>query len=301
MSDFKNIYLMDAVYTTNFETLQLFRRGKVRDVYELENYLMMVATDRISAFDCIMPQPVPGKGKILTEISKFWFDLTCDIVENHLISTEIKDFPKECQPYADDLEGRSMLVKKTEPLPIECVVRGYLAGSGWKEYQQSRTVCGIGLPEGLQESAKLPEPIFTPATKAEEGHDENIPFEKAVELCGRDVAEEAREISLKLYTFAAEYAEQRGVILADTKFEFGLLGNGELILIDEALTPDSSRYWLASEYAPGKAQMNFDKQVLRDYLETLDWNKQPPAPDLPQEVIEHTLAKYREALDRITR
>lgn len=292
---------MDAVYSTNFETLQLFRRGKVRDVYELENYLLMVATDRISAFDCIMPEPVPGKGKILTAISKFWFDLTADIVENHLISTEVKDFPEECQPYAAELEGRSMLVKKTQPLPIECVVRGYLAGSGWKEYQQSRTVCGISLPEGLQESSKLPEPIFTPATKAEEGHDENISFEKAVELCGRDVAEEAREYSLKLYKFAAEYAEKRGVILADTKFEFGLLGNGELILIDEALTPDSSRYWLASEYAPGKAQMNFDKQVLRDYLETLDWNKQPPAPSLPQSVIEKTLAKYQEAFDRITK
>ncbi|MES2766739.1 MAG: phosphoribosylaminoimidazolesuccinocarboxamide synthase [Bacteroidota bacterium] len=292
---------MDAVYSTNFETLELFRRGKVRDVYELENHLLMVATDRISAFDCIMPEPVPGKGKILTAISKFWFDKTTDIVENHLISTDVEHFPEECQPYAAELEGRSMLVKKTEPLPIECVVRGYLAGSGWKEYQQSRTVCGIPLPEGLQESSKLPEPIFTPATKAEEGHDENISFEKAVELCGHDVAAEAREYSLKLYKFAAEYAEARGVILADTKFEFGLLGNGELILIDEALTPDSSRYWLASEYAPGKAQMNFDKQVLRDYLETLDWNKQAPAPSLPQNVIEKTLEKYNEAFERLTK
>lgn len=287
-----------ALYQTNFPTLKLFRRGKVRDVYDLGDSLLMVATDRISAFDVIMSEPVPEKGKILTAISLFWFDQTRYIVKNHLISTNPDEYPSECQPYKEDLRGRSMLVKKTKPLPIECVVRGYLAGSGWKEYRSNQKVCGISLPFGLLESSKLPEPIFTPATKAEEGHDENITFEVAVELCGK-YAEQAREISLKLYDFAANLAAQKGIIIADTKFEFGVDETGELILIDEALTPDSSRFWLKEEYAPGKSQHNFDKQVLRDYLETLDWNKQYPPPQLTLEILQKTLEKYREALSRI--
>lgn len=292
---------MSTVYRTDFPDLQLFRRGKVRDVYDLGNNLLMVATDRISAFDVIMDEPVPGKGEILTALSLFWFDKTKDIVPNHLLASNVEDYNDErCRAYAEQLRGRSMLVKKTSPLPIECVVRGYLAGSGWKEYQQSRTVCGLPLPEGLVESSKLPEPIFTPATKAEEGHDENISFEQAAALCGEELARDAREKSIALYTAAANYAMSRGIILADTKFEFGVDETGTLILIDEALTPDSSRYWLRELYKPGEPQYNFDKQVLRDYLETLDWNKQYPPPPLPEEIIQQTYAKYREALERLT-
>lgn len=292
---------MSTVYRTNFPDLQLFRRGKVRDVYDLGNNLLMVATDRISAFDVIMDEPVPGKGEILTALSLFWFDKTKDIVPNHLLASNVEDYNDErCRAYAEQLRGRSMLVKKTSPLPIECVVRGYLAGSGWKEYQQSRTVCGLPLPDGLVESSKLPEPIFTPATKAEEGHDENISFEQAAALCGEELARDAREKSIALYTAAATYAMSRGIILADTKFEFGVDETGNLILIDEALTPDSSRYWLRELYKPGESQYNFDKQVLRDYLETLDWNKQYPPPPLPEEIIQKTYAKYREALERLT-
>ncbi len=291
---------MPVVYQTHFPTLELFRRGKVRDVYDLGERLLMVATDRISAFDVVMAEPVPGKGEILTALSLFWFEQTKDIVPNHLISANVDDFPESCWPYAGDLRGRSMLVKKTKPLPIECVVRGYLAGSGWKEYRVNRTVCGISLPEGLIESSKLPEPVFTPATKAEEGHDENISFEQAAELCGVELAEKARRLSLELYTAAAAHAMSRGIILADTKFEFGVDDEGQLILIDEALTPDSSRYWLREFYNPGEPQYNFDKQILRDYLETLDWNKQYPPPPLPADILQKTYDKYREALERLT-
>lgn len=291
---------MNALFQTDFPTLKLFRRGKVRDVYDLGQYLLIVASDRISAFDVIMNEPVAGKGAILTKLSTFWFSQTKDIVENHIISTNVDDYPAEVQQYRSQLEGRSMLTVKTNPLPIECVVRGYLAGSGWKEYQQSQTVCGITLPGGLVESSQLPEPIFTPATKAEEGHDENISFEQAVEIVGIETATKVRELSIALYSFARNYAATRGIILADTKFEFGIKDNGSIILIDEALTPDSSRYWLASEYQPGKPQMNFDKQVLRDWLETQTWNKQPPPPTLPDDIISKTLEKYSTCLTLLT-
>ncbi|MBX7155710.1 MAG: phosphoribosylaminoimidazolesuccinocarboxamide synthase [Bacteriodetes bacterium] len=291
---------MNALFQTDFPTLKLFRRGKVRDVYDLGQYLLIVASDRISAFDVIMNEPVAGKGAILTKLSTFWFSQTKDIVENHIISTNVDDYPAEVQQYRSQLEGRSMLTVKTNPLPIECVVRGYLAGSGWKEYQQSQTVCGITLPGGLVESSQLPEPIFTPATKAEEGHDENISFEQAVEIVGIETATKVRELSIALYSFARNYAATRGIILADTKFEFGIKDDGTIILIDEALTPDSSRYWLASEYQPGKPQMNFDKQVLRDWLETQTWNKQPPPPTLPDDIISKTLEKYSTCLTLLT-
>ncbi|MBL7975502.1 MAG: phosphoribosylaminoimidazolesuccinocarboxamide synthase [Candidatus Kapabacteria bacterium] len=291
---------MNALFQTDFPTLKLFRRGKVRDVYDLGQYLLIVASDRISAFDVIMNEPVAGKGAILTKLSTFWFSQTKDIVENHIISTNVDDYPAEVQQYRSQLEGRSMLTVKTNPLPIECVVRGYLAGSGWKEYQQSQTVCGITLPGGLVESSQLPEPIFTPATKAEEGHDENISFEQAVEIVGIETATKVRELSIALYSFARNYAATRGIILADTKFEFGIKDDGSIILIDEALTPDSSRYWLASEYQPGKPQMNFDKQVLRDWLETQTWNKQPPPPTLPDDIISKTLEKYSTCLTLLT-
>ena len=292
---------MSSLFQTNFTTLTLSRRGKVRDVYDLGNELLIVASDRISAFDVIMNEPIPGKGKILTELSGFWFERTKHIIRNHIITTNVNEYPESTQQYREQLEGRSMLTIKAKPLPIECVVRGYLAGSGWKEYSQSRTVCGVQLPDGLVESSKLPEPIFTPATKADEGHDENISFDQAVEIMGREKTEFVRDVSIRLYLFASEYAKTRGIILADTKFEFGELENGEIILIDEALTPDSSRYWLEEEYAPGKAQMNFDKQVLRDWLEQQVWNKQPPPPTLPDSIIQKTLGKYSEALTRLTR
>lgn len=285
---------------TDFSDLKLFRRGKVRDVYDLGSTLLMVATDRISAFDVIMAQPIPKKGEILTSVSLFWFEHTRQIVRNHLISSNVDDYPAECRKYADVLRGRSMLVEKTAPLAIECVVRGYVAGSGWKEYKASETICGIKLPSGLEESSRLAEPIFTPATKAETGHDENISFEEAAKIVGHETAVAVRDLSIQLYTFASEYAAKRGIILADTKFEFGVDSRGSIILIDEALTPDSSRFWLAEEWQPGKAQMNFDKQVLRDYLETLDWDKQYPPPHLPQDILDKTAAKYREALERLT-
>lgn len=287
---------MNPIQITNFPTLTLFRRGKVRDVYDLGDVLLIVATDRISAFDVVMDTPITGKGAILTALSSFWFDKTKHIIKNHIISTNPVDYPKECLPYIDQLQGRSMLVIKTKPLPIECVVRGYLAGSGWKEYQSTSTICGITLPSGLSESQQLPSPIFTPATKAEEGHDENITLEEAINLCGH-TAVQAKDISMKLYDFAFQYAAKRGIILADTKFEFGIDSHGELILIDEALTPDSSRYWLQESYQIGKTQENLDKQVLRDYLETLDWNKQYPSPPLPNDIVQAIIAKYQLALD----
>jgi phosphoribosylaminoimidazole-succinocarboxamide synthase len=287
---------MNPMQATNFPTLTLFRRGKVRDVYDLGDVLLIVATDRISAFDVVMDTPITGKGAILTALSSFWFDKTTHIIKNHIISTNPVEYPKECLPYIDQLQGRSMLVVKTKPLPIECVVRGYLAGSGWKEYQSTSTICGITLPSGLSESQQLPSPIFTPATKAEEGHDENITLVEAIHLCGES-ALQAKDISMKLYDFAYQYAAKRGIILADTKFEFGIDSHGDLLLIDEALTPDSSRYWLQESYHIGKTQENLDKQVLRDYLETLDWNKQYPSPPLPNEIVQAIIAKYQLALD----
>jgi len=260
--------------------------------------LLFVATDRISAFDCIMPNGIPRKGEVLTQISHFWFKQTEQLVPNHLLARAEDPLPAVLQPFATQLARRSMIVKKAVPLTIECVVRGYLAGSGWKEYQKKQTVCGLALPAGLQESAELPEPIFTPATKAETGHDENIPFATAAQLVGADIAARARDLSLRIYNFARDYARKRGIIIADTKFEFGLF-EGRLVLIDEVLTPDSSRFWPADQYAPGKGQPSFDKQFVRDYLETLAWDKTPPAPALPPGIVARTQAKYLEAYERL--
>jgi phosphoribosylaminoimidazole-succinocarboxamide synthase len=286
------------ILETNFPRLKLRGRGKVRDIYELEDdLLLIVATDRLSAFDVVLPTPIPDKGRVLTQLSVFWFDSLEDVVKNHLIAS--KFFPPELAPYADELRGRTMLVRKTEPVMVECVVRGYLSGSGWKEYQQSGSVCGIPLPGGLVESDRLPEPIFTPSTKATTGHDENISFDQMVSQIGRPLAERLRETSLKLYRRAAEHALAKGIIIADTKFEFGILGK-ELVWIDEALTPDSSRFWPADRYQPGHAQPSFDKQYVRDYLERIAWNKQPPAPALPPDVVIGTQEKYREAYQRLT-
>jgi phosphoribosylaminoimidazole-succinocarboxamide synthase len=275
------------------------KSGKVREVYDLGDQLLFVATDRISAFDVIMPNGIPRKGEVLTQISYFWFAQTGGFQPNHLVSRATDPLPGNLQAFAGELARRSMVVKKAKPLAIECVVRGYLAGSGWKEYREKQTVCGIKLPPGLKESSELPEPIFTPATKAESGHDENIPFVEAVRMVGADVAEKVRAASLKIYNFARDYARRRGIIIADTKFEFGVL-EGNLLLIDEVLTPDSSRFWPADQYEPGKSQPSFDKQFVRDYLETLDWNKTPPGPVLPSEVVAKTQAKYLEAYERLT-
>lgn len=275
------------------------KSGKVREVFDLGDCLLIVATDRISAFDCIMPNGVPQKGEVLTQISHFWFDQTANIVPNHRLARPGEAFPSVLQPFAAQIERRSMLVAKAKPLPIECVVRGYLSGSGWKEYRANQTVCGIKLPSGLKESSELPEPIFTPATKAESGHDENISFEEAAQLVGTEVAEKVRDYSLRIYSFAREHARKQGIIIADTKFEFGFKAD-QLILIDEVLTPDSSRFWPIDQYAPGKGQPSFDKQHVRDYLETLDWDKRPPAPMLPPEVVAKTQAKYLEAYNRLT-
>jgi len=283
---------------TNFPKLKLRGRGKVRDIYELDDgLLLIVATDRLSAFDVVLPTPIPDKGRVLTQLSVFWFDYLEDVVKNHLIAS--KFFPPELSPYADELRGRAMLVRKTEPILVECVVRGYLSGSGWKEYRESGSVSGVRLPAGLVESDRLPQPIFTPSTKAAIGHDENISFDQVVSEIGGPLAERLREVSLTLYRRAAEHAMARGIIIADTKFEFGTLGN-DLVWIDEALTPDSSRFWPADRYEPGKAQPSFDKQYVRDYLERIAWNKQPPAPVLPPEVVAGTQEKYREAYQRIT-
>jgi len=282
--------------------IKKLKSGKVREVFDLGDRLLFVATDRISAFDVIMPNGIPRKGEVLAQISCFWFAQTESFQPNHLISRipqSGKPLPKNLQSFADKLAGRSMIVKKAKPLAIECVVRGYLAGSGWKEYQKSQTVCGIKLPPGLKESGELPEPIFTPATKAETGHDENIPFERAKRIVGDDMAGQARAASLRIYNFARDYARQRGIIIADTKFEFGL-DNGKLILIDEVLTPDSSRFWPADQFQPGRGQPSFDKQFVRDYLETLNWDKTPPGPKLPDDVVAKTTAKYLEAYERLT-
>jgi phosphoribosylaminoimidazole-succinocarboxamide synthase len=288
-----------VVSMTEFKSLTLKGRGKVRDIYDLGDRLLIVATDRISAFDVVMPNPIPDKGRILTQLSKFWFDLTNDIVTNHILSTEVGGYPRECQPYQEVLRDRSMLVVKTEVLPVECVVRGYLSGSGWEEYQKAGEVCGIRLPKGLQESSKLEEPIFTPATKAEMGlHDENINFEKVEKTVGKNLAGKMRSISLAIYKKARDFAEQRGILIADTKMEFGVSGE-KLILIDELLTPDSSRFWPKDEYRPGGPQKSFDKQFLRDYLLSIRWDKNPPAPPLPEEIVKRTREKYLEAYAKL--
>ncbi|HXP23847.1 MAG TPA: phosphoribosylaminoimidazolesuccinocarboxamide synthase [Candidatus Sulfotelmatobacter sp.] len=289
---------MSAVISqTDFAGLKLLARGKVRDIYELGDQLLIVATDRLSAFDVVLPTPIPDKGPVLTQLSLFWFEKLASIVPNHVISAD--NFAGVLAPYADALQGRAMLVRRTEPIPIECVVRGYLSGSGWKDYQKTGSVCGIALPAGLRESDRLPEPIFTPSTKATSGHDENISFDDTVARIGQPLAEKLRDTSLAIYKSAAEFASARGIIIADTKFEFGLIG-GELIWIDEALTPDSSRFWPGNQYMPGKPQPSFDKQYVRDYLEKIGWNKQPPAPPLPADVVAATRDKYREAYQRVT-
>lgn len=288
-----------ALHTSDMPELSLWRRGKVRDVYDLGDQLLMVATDRISAYDVIMDQPIPGKGALLTDISIWWFRQLEEIVPNHLIATEVDEFPQVCRQYRDQLEGRSMLVEKTEPLPVECVARGYLAGSGFREYTAKREVCGVRLPDGLVRGSKLSEPIYTPATKAEEGHDENITFEVSAEILGGETAAQVRDLTIDLYRRGSALAATKGIIIADTKFEFGRRKNGDLILIDEALTPDSSRFWLASEYREGSEPVNFDKQYLRDWLEASDWDKSPPPPKLPEDVIAGTLQRYAEARDRL--
>ena len=287
------------VLETNFKDLKLLRRGKVRDVYNLAEYLLIVTTDRVSAFDVVLPNGIPGKGKVLNQISKFWFNQTADIMSNHIVSTDVSEYPPELRKYADILEGRSMLVKKAQPLSIECIVRGYLSGSGWKEYGQKGTVCGIPLPSGLVESARLEEPLFTPSTKAEEGHDVNITFEETAIIIGRKRAEQAREIALAVYVRGREIAEKKGIIIADTKMEMGIY-DGKLILIDELMTPDSSRFWSIDNYQPGKGQDSYDKQIVRDYLLTLDWNQQYPGPVLPDEIVAKTAARYQEILEIIT-
>ena len=283
---------MKILRETQFAGLTPSARGKVRDIYDLGDKLLIVATDRLSAFDVVMPTPIPDKGKVLTQLSLFWFDLLKNVIPNHVLSAT--EFPAPFEAHAEELAGRSMVVKKTRPLPIECVVRGYVSGSGWKDYKTTGAICGIALPKGIQESDKLPEPIFTPATKATSGHDENISFERAADMIGAELADKVRSVSIEIYKRAAEHAAPRGILLADTKFEFGLL-NGELIWIDEALTPDSSRFWSAAQYKPGGAQPSFDKQFVRDYLEQIRWPKTPPGPELPPEVVAATRAKYREA------
>ncbi|HVG71939.1 MAG TPA: phosphoribosylaminoimidazolesuccinocarboxamide synthase [Vicinamibacterales bacterium] len=285
---------------TRLSGLAPHRQGKVRDIFDLGDSLLMVATDRISAFDYVLGSGIPDKGKVLTQLSAFWFEKTTGIVPNHLQTMDVREYPREMRPHADILAGRSMLVRKTNPVPIECVARGYLSGSGWKEYQTNGEVCGIALPSGLRESDPLPEPIFTPATKAATGHDINISEAEASELVGRDLIQRLRNLTIELYQFGAAHAASCGIILADTKFEFGLTATNEIILIDEALTPDSSRYWPQDQYAPGGPQPSFDKQYVRDYLEQIRWNKQPPVPSLPDEVVARTRQKYIEAYRRLT-
>jgi len=290
--------MLPVVRETNLPGLPV-RRGKVRDIYDLGDRLLIVATDRISAYDVVMPTPIPDKGRVLTGLSAWWFDFLSDLTAHHLITTDVAEMPAEVQAHADTLAGRTMLCRKAEVFPVECVVRGYLAGSGWREYRDRGTVCGVALPPGLRQSDALPEPIFTPATKAESGHDENISFERVVEMVGKEAAEALRDRSLALYRRAAEYARGRGIIIADTKFEWGRVGD-EIVLVDEVLTPDSSRFWPADEYEPGRDQTSFDKQFVRNYLDTLDWDKTPPGPELPDEIVAKTRAKYIEAYERLT-
>jgi phosphoribosylaminoimidazole-succinocarboxamide synthase len=292
--------MASAIKETDFPELNLLKRGKVRDMYDLGDNLLMVATDRLSAFDVVMPDPIPDKGIILTQISLFWFEFMKSLIPNHVIASQVEDFPEACQPYADMLRGRSMLIRKTTPLAIECVVRGYISGSGWKSYQESGSICGIQLPEGLKESDQFPEPLFTPSTKAEQGdHDINIDFDQAAEIVGRLLAEKVRDLSLEIYAKGSTMAAEKSIIIADTKFEFGQIGD-DVILIDEVLTPDSSRFWPKETYAPGGAQKSFDKQYVRDHLLTLDWDKTPPGPTLPETVIKNTRQKYLDALIQLT-
>ncbi len=296
----------EPILSLDLPGIKKVRSGKVREVFDLGDRFLLVASDRISAFDVIMPNGIPHKGAVLTQISHFWFEKFASLVPNHLLAKANDPLPANLQPFADKLAKRSMIVKKAKPLAIECIVRGYLSGSGLKEYKKSQTVCGIKLPAGLVDSSELPEPIFTPSTKAEQGHDENINFEQACDIVGKDLATQARDLSLMIYKAGRDYAKQRGIIIADTKFEFGLEGGGDasspgkLILIDEVLTPDSSRFWPADQYAPGKGQPSFDKQFVRDYLETLTWDKTPPGPTLPEDVVAKTSAKYLEAYERLT-
>lgn len=291
---------MSAILQTNLPDVKLIGRGKVRDIYDLGEHLLIVASDRLSAFDVILPDPIPDKGKVLTQISVFWFGQMADLTPNHLVAWEVRDFPKILQPYRDQLEGRSMLVKKCQPLAIEAIVRGYLAGSGWSDYQKTGQVCGYQLPAGLQESDRLPEPLFTPSTKAELGaHDENISLAQAEKIVGQEVARQVASRALAIYGRARDIAARAGIIIADTKFEFGIR-DGRLILIDEILTPDSSRFWEAESYEPGRGQASYDKQFVRDYLETLDWDKTPPAPPLPDDIVQKTRARYVEAYERLT-
>lgn len=288
-----------SLKSSSFNDIKLIKKGKVREVYELEDNYLIVASDRISAFDVIMEEVVPTKGVILNLISQYWFDFTNKIIDNHLITINIEDYPYICHKYKEDLYGRSMLIKKTKPLPVEFVVRGYLAGSGWKEYKNTGEICGIKLPDGLKEYDKLEYPIFTPASKNDIGHDENISYEKYIEILGQEIGDKLKDISLQIYNLGYQKMIQKGIILVDTKFEYGVDLNNEIILIDEVLTPDSSRYWLLEDYKPGVAQINFDKQILRDYLETLDWNKQYPPPSLPEDIINRTLEKYIQAYNLI--
>ena len=291
---------MPTLIATEFEDLQLFARGKVRDLYAVGDLLLMVATDRISAFDYVLPTGIPGKGRVLTQISLFWFDYLSDLVPNHLVTADAEKYPAELKPYQEELRDRSMLVNRARMFPAECVVRGYLSGSGWKDYKQTGQISGISLPPGLRESDRLPEPIFTPATKSMSGeHDENISFDQMVARVGGNHAEELRRLSLAIYAKASAHAHERGLILADTKFEFGLTAKG-IVLADEVLTPDSSRFWPSQGYRPGAAQPSFDKQFVRDYLEAVGWNKQPPAPELPEDVVHKTQEKYEQALDLLT-
>lgn len=293
-----------ALIQTNLPELTLLHRGKVRDMYALpghEDKLLMIATDRISAYDVVMNEPVPGKGRVLTQISLFWFKLLADIAPNHLLTAAVEQYPAVCQQYRDQLEGRSMLVRRTKVMPVECIVRGYLSGSFWSAYKKNTTVCGFELPAGLRESDKFPQPLFTPSTKAEQGlHDENISIAQMEKIVGKETAAKMAAVSIRLYEKAAEYALSKGIIIADTKFELGMTPDGELLVIDEVLTPDSSRFWPADQYAPGKGQPSFDKQFLRDYLSSLDWDKQPPPPPLPHDIVEKTAARYREAQERLT-
>ena len=289
----------EVLLFTDFKDLKLFKRGKVRDVYDLGDKLLIISTDRISCFDVVLPNAIPCKGRVLTALSCFWFDFIQDIISHHIISSDIDKYPLELKKYKKELMGRSMLVLKTKPLPVECVVRGYLSGSGWKEYKEKQSVCGIRLLAGLKESDKLPEILFTPSTKADAGHDLNVSQEYAEKLIGKDIADKLTKTSIDIYSKACEYALSRGIIIADTKFEFGLY-NGRVILIDEVLTPDSSRFWPKDQYVPGRPQPSFDKQFVRDYLETLDWDKTPPAPGLPEDIIEKTSQKYLEAYKRLT-
>jgi phosphoribosylaminoimidazole-succinocarboxamide synthase len=288
-----------VVLRTEMPDIGVPKRGKVRDIYDLRDNLLLIATDRISAFDVVLPNGIPGKGKVLTQISVFWFGKMRDIIRNHVVATDVDDFPLELKKYREILDGRSMLVKKAKPLPVECIVRGYLSGSGWNEYREEGTVCGIALPRGLMESSRLDEPIFTPSTKAAEGHDINISFAAMEKIVGKDSAGRLRELSLKIYARARDIAEKKGIIIADTKFEFGLR-NGELLLIDEILTPDSSRFWSAKNYQPGRGQDSYDKQIVRDYLLTLPWDKRPPGPALPDKIVQKTVERYREIKEILT-